>query len=73
MIMAYALFSIANSDEIDEGLQDNEEEGIEVHDFQSRHDTLSCLICRKIKRYKENRPNLIQCVKCKRHDDIRVS
>lgn len=52
-----------------------EEQGgdMEVHDFQSRHVTLSCQTCRKLKKHKEVEPGIFQCVKCKRHVDIRVS
>jgi acetyl-CoA carboxylase beta subunit len=56
-------------EEIDEGLQG--EKDMEIHDFTSRHVTLSCQTCRKLKRHKEVETNLFQCVKCKRHVDIR--
>jgi acetyl-CoA carboxylase beta subunit len=50
-----------------------ENEELEVHDFKSRHVTLSCQSCRKLKKHKEVKPNLFQCVKCKRHVDLRAS
>jgi acetyl-CoA carboxylase beta subunit len=73
-LFAYALFSSGNEEEEhDPELTENDEDGIEVHDFQSRHVTLSCQSCRKLKKHKEIKPNLFQCVKCKRHVDLRAS
>lgn len=46
---------------------------MEINDFSVRHVTLSCQTCRKLKRHKEVQPNLFQCVKCKRHVDIRTA
>jgi acetyl-CoA carboxylase beta subunit len=46
---------------------------VETNDHSIRHVTLSCQTCRKLKRHKEIQPNLYQCVKCKRHVDIRAS
>ncbi|TYS14257.1 hypothetical protein FZC78_19060 [Rossellomorea vietnamensis] len=51
----------------------DQEEDVEINDFSVRHVTLSCQTCRKLKRHKEVSPNLYQCVKCKRHVDLRVS
>jgi acetyl-CoA carboxylase beta subunit len=56
-------------EEVEEGPQG--EKDMEIHDFTSRYVTLSCQTCRKLKRHKEVETNLFQCVKCKRHVDIR--
>jgi acetyl-CoA carboxylase beta subunit len=56
-------------EEVEEGPQG--EKDMEIHDFTNRHVTLSCQTCRKLKRHKEVETNLFQCVKCKRHVDIR--
>jgi acetyl-CoA carboxylase beta subunit len=75
----YALFMYAlfTSDSEDDAFEDYiiEENGSEimVNDFTGRYVTLSCQTCRKLKKHKEVKPNLYQCVKCKRHVDIRAS
>lgn len=66
-LFTYCLFT---SDEED-NLDDQHEDELEVNDFSTRHVTLSCQTCRKLKRHKEIEQNLFQCVKCKRHIDIR--
>lgn len=76
--LAFAMFSESGEEtEADEEVvSDSEHTGltdVDIHDFSSRHVTLSCQTCRKLKRHKEVQPNLFQCVKCKRHVDIRVS
>lgn len=74
-LMIYAFYSLGKESD-EEELESAEEvngEDIEVHDFQARHVTLSCQTCRKLKRHKEIEPNLYQCVKCKRHVDLRAS
>jgi acetyl-CoA carboxylase beta subunit len=68
-LFAYFLFaSNRNEDDIEE-----DDEEIEINDFATRYVTMSCQTCRKLKRHKEVKPNLYQCVKCKRHVDLRVS
>lgn len=72
-MLIYALFS-----ENEEQAQEIEEAGVdhtelEINDFSIRHVTMSCQTCRKLKRHKEIEPNLFQCVKCKRHVDLRAS
>jgi acetyl-CoA carboxylase beta subunit len=69
-LFMYALFTSDNGNV--EEIEDVEEE-FEINDFNTRHVTMSCQTCRKLKRHKEVRPNLFQCVKCKRHVDIRAS
>lgn len=66
---AFALFSGSEEEdlEIDEQEDSNEE------NFSGRHVTLSCQTCRKLKRHIEVSHNLFQCVKCKRHVDLRAS
>jgi acetyl-CoA carboxylase beta subunit len=71
-LFVYALFS-SKEDDVDEEDVILEHDDVEIHDFQSRHVTLSCQTCRKLKRHKEVEPNLFQCVKCKRHVDLRAS
>ncbi|KSU86558.1 hypothetical protein AS180_17875 [Priestia veravalensis] len=67
---AYALFS-EKGDQEELVAEDDQTEDIEINDFSGRHVTLSCQTCRKLKRHKEVEPNLFQCVKCKRHVDLR--
>ncbi|TCJ04479.1 hypothetical protein [Cytobacillus praedii] len=50
-----------------------DEEGITINDPSGRYVTLSCQTCRKLKKHKEIQSNLYQCVKCKRHTDLRAS
>jgi acetyl-CoA carboxylase beta subunit len=71
-LFLYALFT-GDSVENEQEENDAEEDGIEINDFNTRHVTMSCQTCRKLKRHKEVKPNLFQCVKCKRHVDIRAS
>jgi acetyl-CoA carboxylase beta subunit len=56
-------------EELDEVSDDPGE--IEINDITARHVTLSCQTCRKLKKHKEIESNLFQCLKCKRHVDIR--
>jgi acetyl-CoA carboxylase beta subunit len=74
-ITALFMYALFTSDRIEEELEENDpvEDEIEINDFNTRHVTMSCQTCRKLKRHKEVKPNLFQCVKCKRHVDIRVS
>jgi acetyl-CoA carboxylase beta subunit len=59
-------------EEMEEGRQHSIDD-LEINDQSVRHVTLSCQTCRKLKRHKEIEHNLFQCVKCKRHVDIRAS
>jgi acetyl-CoA carboxylase beta subunit len=68
-LFAYVLFTQEQEIE-DDGLEEMDEE-VEVNDFSSRYVTLSCQSCRKLKKHKEIQPDLFQCVKCKRHVDLR--
>jgi acetyl-CoA carboxylase beta subunit len=58
-------------EEVEEGPREQSE--VEINDFTGRNVTLSCQTCRKLKRHKEVESNLYQCVKCKRHVDLRAS
>jgi acetyl-CoA carboxylase beta subunit len=74
-ITALFMYALFTSDKVQEELEENnpEDKEIEINDFNTRHVTMSCQTCRKLKRPKEVKPNLFQCVKCKRHVDIRAS
>jgi acetyl-CoA carboxylase beta subunit len=71
VLMAYALFSAGGADEDEELVA--EESDLVINEGSSRHVTLSCQTCRKLKRHREVRPNLFQCTKCKRHVDVSAS
>ncbi|MGD7021800.1 hypothetical protein ACQCVK_04355 [Rossellomorea vietnamensis] len=58
-------------DEVEEVV--GQEEDLEINDSSARHVILSCQTCRKLKKHKELSQNLYQCVKCKRHVDLRAS
>jgi acetyl-CoA carboxylase beta subunit len=75
VLLTFAMFTSSNEDEEIEMDQDegDEESEIVVNDFSSRHVTLSCQTCRKLKKHREVKPNLFQCTKCKRHVDLRAS
>jgi acetyl-CoA carboxylase beta subunit len=75
VLLAYAMFTSSNDEEEIEMEQDegDEKSEIVVNDFSSRHVTLSCQTCRKLKKHKEVQPGLFQCTKCKRHVDLRAS
>lgn len=72
-MMIYTFYTIGKESEEEELEVEAADGEVEVHDFQARHVTLSCQTCRKLKRHKEIEPNLYQCVKCKRHVDLRAS
>ena len=72
-MMIYAFYTMGKESEEDELEVEAAEGEVEVPDFQARHVTMSCQTCRKLKRHKEIEPNLYQCVKCKRHVDLRAS
>ncbi|MCM3411444.1 hypothetical protein [Metabacillus litoralis] len=69
-LFTYALLTSQNDTDIEE---DDLDEEVEGEDFSVRHVILSCQTCRKLKRHKEIEHNMFQCVKCKRHVDLRVS
>ena len=73
-MMIYTFYTIGKESDEEEELEvEAADDDVEVHDFQARHVTMSCQTCRKLKRHKEIEPNLYQCVKCKRHVDLRAS
>lgn len=73
ILFTYLLFTTdKENDEVPEAEEEQESE-IVVNDFSGKHVTLSCQTCRKLKKHKEVKPNLYQCVKCKRHVDLRAS
>lgn len=73
LVTAFAFALFKSEDEPETELIEEEGNDILVNDFNTRHVTLSCQTCRKLKRHKEIEPNLYQCAKCKRHVDLRVS
>jgi acetyl-CoA carboxylase beta subunit len=72
MLFALIKDNLDEWEEIEEGPQQSSDD-LEINDDLFRHVTLSCQTCRKLKRHKEIEHNLFQCVKCKRHVDIRAS
>jgi acetyl-CoA carboxylase beta subunit len=64
----YCLFS---QDREDDDFEEYEDDDIESDDFEPRHAIMSCQTCRKQKKHKEVEYDLWQCVKCKRHTDLR--
>jgi acetyl-CoA carboxylase beta subunit len=71
MLFALIKDNVEEWEEIEEVPGDSGE--VEINDHSIRHVTLSCQTCRKLKRHKEIEHNLFQCVRCKRHVDIRAS
>jgi hypothetical protein len=69
VILAYALYSVGMESE-EEEFEEVPESDLVVNDFSGRYVTLSCQTCRKLKRHREVRLNVFQCMKCKRHVDI---
>jgi acetyl-CoA carboxylase beta subunit len=67
VIMAYAVFSAGADDEEEMVGADPD---LVINEGSSRHVTLSCQTCRKLKRHREVKPDIFQCTKCKRHVDI---
>jgi acetyl-CoA carboxylase beta subunit len=70
---ALAIFSQKEEFEEEQNEVELNEENITINGFKQRHVKLSCQTCRKLKIHKEIEPNLYQCVKCKRHVDLRAS
>jgi hypothetical protein len=71
VIMAYALFSNGQSDEMDEEGIIETESDLVVNGPGGRHVVMSCQTCRKLKKHKEIKSDLYQCTKCKRQVDLR--
>jgi hypothetical protein len=72
VILAFALFTGGQEDDMEVEIIDPVSEGdLVVNGLSGRQVTLSCQTCRKLKRHKEIQPNLFQCIKCKRHVDLR--
>jgi hypothetical protein len=70
VIGTYALFSSVIEEETEEIAVDDDA-GLLVNDLSGRYVTLSCQTCRKLKKHREVETNLYQCMKCKRHVDLR--
>ncbi|PED29441.1 hypothetical protein [Bacillus cereus] len=72
VLFIYALFAEQEEEnelelELEEGIRND----LIVNSSTGRFVTLSCQTCRKLKRHKEIEPDLYQCIKCKRHVDLR--
>jgi acetyl-CoA carboxylase beta subunit len=72
VIFGIVLFTSGPEEEMEEEIiEPTSESDFEEDGPSGRHVTLSCQTCRKLKRHKEIQNNLFQCIKCKRHVDIR--
>lgn len=73
--LSFALFTSHEDDDFEyEEIEGEENESdLVVNGHSKRHVVMSCQTCRKLKRHTEIQPNLYQCVKCKRHVDLRAS
>ncbi|TKC15662.1 hypothetical protein [Robertmurraya kyonggiensis] len=70
--LAFALFTSSHDDEEDDIIIDEETESeLVVNGHAERNVIMSCQTCRKLKKHREIKPNLFQCIKCKRHVDLR--
>ncbi|MEH7484833.1 hypothetical protein V7157_27945 [Neobacillus drentensis] len=54
-----------------EGMPESEITDIIANRPSARHVILSCQTCRKLKKHREIKQNLYQCIKCRRHVDLR--
>ncbi|MCM3763421.1 hypothetical protein [Neobacillus niacini] len=74
VIMAYALFSGEQEDELEVEILDPEPDDHQliVNDFSGRLHTLYCENCRKKKKHREIRPRIFECTRCKRNTDLRI-
>jgi acetyl-CoA carboxylase beta subunit len=70
-LFTYLLF--ATNRDVEDAEEIDEENEVEINDLQTRHVTMSCQTCRKLKKHKEIKHNLFQCTKCKRQVDLRAS
>ncbi|WP_342043334.1 hypothetical protein [Bacillus sp. OTU2372] len=70
MLITYALFCSVLEDEKEEIVVEDGA-GVQIKDLSGRYVTLSCQTCRKLKKHREVETNLYQCIKCKRHVDLR--
>ncbi|NMD69615.1 hypothetical protein HHO41_04880 [Bacillus sp. DNRA2] len=74
-VITYAIFRSRDDEAYDEDDLIEEvaaaDDDYDVSDYKERSVTMSCQTCRKLKRHREIEPNLYQCVKCKRHTDLR--
>ena len=68
---AYAVLKDGEDLEEEVEVGSEEENEVPINESQTRHVILSCQTCRKQKKHKELEPDLFQCVKCKRHVDLR--
>ncbi|QIZ08484.1 hypothetical protein HFZ78_18690 [Priestia megaterium] len=70
VILAYVFYSVGIKDSEELVAEEVLSSDVVVNDSTGRYVTLSCQTCRKLKRHREVRPNVFQCMKCKRHIDI---
>jgi acetyl-CoA carboxylase beta subunit len=71
---AYGLFTSDKEDaeeDENEDYEDEDSDEVEINYFKGKTAIMSCQTCRKLKKHSEVKPNLWQCLKCKRHTDLR--
>lgn len=65
------VIALFTSDEKEVETDEERKEDLEVKNYTGKIVTLSCQSCRKLKRHKELKPYVFECVKCKRKVDLR--
>lgn len=75
VVMVYVFFKdnpLWDVEQEEDEFEDDDEGILNYHDNDfGRTVILSCQTCRKQKKHREIEHNLYQCVKCKRHVDLR--
>jgi acetyl-CoA carboxylase beta subunit len=68
VLMAYAFFTMDDEDEPAKVIKNDSPK-----EPSGRTTIISCTTCRKQKRHREIETNVWECMKCKRHIDLRAS
>jgi acetyl-CoA carboxylase beta subunit len=72
VLLGYVFLSIGMEDGGEEvEIVEPEMNNLVVNGFAGRHVMMSCQTCRKLKKHREIKTDLYQCIKCKRHTDLR--
>lgn len=72
-MLAYALFSSNQEDELEvEIIEPEEPRSLIVNELAGRLHTLYCETCRKKKRHREVKPRVFECTRCHRTTDLRI-